>query len=226
MRETLRDSQSRFGSGRGIAAPQIGAPVRMVYIEMDKPWVLINPEIVDIGNDDFTVWDDCFSFPNLLVRVSAGLPDPGALPGPQGRLARGRARGRPGGAAAARDRPPRWRARGGPAARARSVLSPGGVAPAARAERPLRDAGGPQRDLRHSHHGRRCSARTTGRSARSSGVPLFGGDRRTRSAPARPGSPRRSPRALRRPIHPHSKKRPADRGPSRRELDAPQRAGP
>ena len=43
MRETLRDWQSRFGSGRGISAPQIGAPVRMVYIEMDRPWPLINP---------------------------------------------------------------------------------------------------------------------------------------------------------------------------------------
>jgi len=69
LRETLRDWQSRFGSGRGIAAPQIGAPVRIVHIEMDKPWSLINPEIMDIGNEDFTVWDDCFSFPNLLVRV-------------------------------------------------------------------------------------------------------------------------------------------------------------
>lgn len=70
LRETLRDFQSRFGYGRGIAAPQIGAPVRIVYIEMDKPWPLINPEIVDVGNEDFTVWDDCFSFPALLVRVS------------------------------------------------------------------------------------------------------------------------------------------------------------
>jgi peptide deformylase len=70
MRETLRDWQSRFGSGRAIAAPQIGAPVRMVYVEMEKPWALINPEILDVGTEDFTVWDDCFSFPNLLVRVS------------------------------------------------------------------------------------------------------------------------------------------------------------
>ena len=37
MRETLRDWQSRFGSGRAIAAPQIGAPVRMIYCEMDQP---------------------------------------------------------------------------------------------------------------------------------------------------------------------------------------------
>jgi peptide deformylase len=64
LRETLRDWQSRF------AAPQIGAPVRMVYVEMDRPWPLINPEILDIGTEDFEVWDDCFSFPNLLVRVA------------------------------------------------------------------------------------------------------------------------------------------------------------
>jgi peptide deformylase len=70
LKETLRDWQSRFGGGRAIAAPQIGAPVRMVYVEMEKPWPMINPEIVDVGNEDFTVWDDCFSFPNLLVRVS------------------------------------------------------------------------------------------------------------------------------------------------------------
>ena len=69
LRDTLRDWQSRFGSGRAIAAPQIGAPIRIVYAEMDEPWALINPEIIDIGHEDFTVWDDCFSFPNLLVRV-------------------------------------------------------------------------------------------------------------------------------------------------------------
>jgi peptide deformylase len=69
LRETLRDWQSRFGSGRAIAAPQIGAPVRVVFVEMDKPWPLLNPEIVEVGGEDFTVWDDCFSFPNLLVRV-------------------------------------------------------------------------------------------------------------------------------------------------------------
>ena len=37
---------------------------------MDRPWPLINPEIIDIGTDDFTVWDDCFSFPNLMIRVA------------------------------------------------------------------------------------------------------------------------------------------------------------
>jgi len=69
LRETLHDWQVRFGNGRGIAAPQIGAPVRIVCVELDRPWVLINPEIVEVGADDFSVWDDCFSFPNLMVRV-------------------------------------------------------------------------------------------------------------------------------------------------------------
>lgn len=69
LRETLEDGKARHGTGRGIAAPQIGAPIRMVYIEMDRPWLLINPEIVDVGTEDFLVWDDCFSFPDLMVKV-------------------------------------------------------------------------------------------------------------------------------------------------------------
>lgn len=70
LRETLRDFQSRYRHGRAIAGPQIGAPMRIVHVEMEKPWTLINPEIVDVGNEEFAVWDDCFSFPTLLVRVS------------------------------------------------------------------------------------------------------------------------------------------------------------
>ena len=55
--------------GRAISAPQIGAPVRIVYAEMGRPLTLINPEIVEVGSEDFPVWDDCYSFPNLFVRV-------------------------------------------------------------------------------------------------------------------------------------------------------------
>jgi len=70
LRETLRDFRERHGFGRGIAAPQIGAPLRIAYVEMQgEELVLINPEIVDVGHEDFEVWDDCFSFPDLYVRV-------------------------------------------------------------------------------------------------------------------------------------------------------------
>jgi peptide deformylase len=70
LRDTLRDWQVRHGTGRGIAAPQIGAPIRVVHIALpDRRWTLVNPEITDVGDQDFLVWDDCFSFPDLLVRV-------------------------------------------------------------------------------------------------------------------------------------------------------------
>ena len=32
--------------------------------------VFVNPEIVEWSRETFDLWDDCFSFPNLLVRVS------------------------------------------------------------------------------------------------------------------------------------------------------------
>ena len=71
LRDTLRAAKSRYKMGRALAAPQIGAPVRIVFVEVDKQrWTMVNPEITDVGPNDFLVWDDCFCFPNLLVRVS------------------------------------------------------------------------------------------------------------------------------------------------------------
>lgn len=69
LRDTLQDFQDRRDTGRGIAAPQIGAPIRMIVIDIDRPWLLCNPEITDVGHEDFLVWDDCFSFPDLMVQV-------------------------------------------------------------------------------------------------------------------------------------------------------------
>ena len=70
LRDTLRDWRERGASGRGIAAPQIGAPIRLVLI-MDnaRRRTLLNPEIVDVGDEDFLVWDECASFPDLMVRA-------------------------------------------------------------------------------------------------------------------------------------------------------------
>ena len=71
LRDTLAAAKRRYGMGRALAAPQIGAPVRVVLVETDrKRTVMVNPEIVDVGSDDFEVWDDCFCFPDLLVRVN------------------------------------------------------------------------------------------------------------------------------------------------------------
>jgi peptide deformylase len=72
LRDTLKAARKRFRMGRAIAAPQIGAPVRLVVVEIpgQMRWVMVNPEITDVGPEDFLVWDDCLCFPNLLVHVS------------------------------------------------------------------------------------------------------------------------------------------------------------
>ena len=71
LRDTLRIAKKKYEMGRAMAAPQIGAPVRVVLVETGKfRATMINPEITDVGSEDFQVWDDCFSFPNLLVRVT------------------------------------------------------------------------------------------------------------------------------------------------------------
>ena len=73
LRDTLKAAKKKYGMGRALAAPQIGAPVRIVVVGIDKTkqrWTMVNPEISDVGPEDFDVWDDCFSFPGLLVRVN------------------------------------------------------------------------------------------------------------------------------------------------------------
>lgn len=71
LRDTLRSARKRHRLGRALAASQIGAPVRVVFLESERQrWTMVNPEITDVGPDDFLVWDDCFCFPNLLVRIT------------------------------------------------------------------------------------------------------------------------------------------------------------
>lgn len=71
LRDTLHQFQREHGFGRGISAVQIGRPERLIYIEMDgKTYSLINPKFVTLSDAKFELWDDCFSFPDLLVRLS------------------------------------------------------------------------------------------------------------------------------------------------------------
>jgi peptide deformylase len=64
------DFHKKYGFGKGIAAPQIGILKRLVYIHRDEPLVMINPEISERSDEIFEVWDNCMSFPNLLVRIN------------------------------------------------------------------------------------------------------------------------------------------------------------
>jgi peptide deformylase len=65
----MMDFRARHGWGRAIAAPQIGVLKRIVYVNVDEPWLIINPEITARSKEMMEIWDDCMSFPDLLVRL-------------------------------------------------------------------------------------------------------------------------------------------------------------
>ena len=68
LRATLHEFRRTHGFGRGISAVQIGEPKRLIYIEFeDAAYAIRNPEYELQSEAKFRLWDDCFSFPGLLV---------------------------------------------------------------------------------------------------------------------------------------------------------------
>jgi peptide deformylase len=76
LRDTLASFRETTGYGRGIAAPQIGVLQRAIFIRMQPTGfcsALLNPEIIRASDEKFELWDDCFSFPDLMVRVERAV---------------------------------------------------------------------------------------------------------------------------------------------------------
>lgn len=72
LKDTLADFKEKNGFGRAIAAPQIGILKRIIYVDFPKAKIsgpMINPMITKQSKEKIQVWDDCFSFPDLLVKV-------------------------------------------------------------------------------------------------------------------------------------------------------------
>lgn len=69
LEATLSAFRSEYGFGRAIAAPQIGVTSRFLAINLGESELMINPEIIGRSDETFTLWDDCMSFPFLLVKV-------------------------------------------------------------------------------------------------------------------------------------------------------------
>ncbi len=69
LSETLASFRVSNGFGRAIAAPQIGAQQRIIFTNLNGGFALINPVITHVSPALFELWDDCFSLPNLMVRV-------------------------------------------------------------------------------------------------------------------------------------------------------------
>ncbi|MCB0687646.1 MAG: peptide deformylase [Saprospiraceae bacterium] len=62
--------RAKYGKGRAIAAPQIGVFKRIIVMNIDRPIAIINPELEFPDEEIITLWDDCMSFPHLLVKVN------------------------------------------------------------------------------------------------------------------------------------------------------------
>lgn len=76
MVETMVDA-----NGAGLAAIQVGAPVRLFIIdgevaggpEQSPPRVFVNPELVEISKEAQTGDEGCLSFPGIFVPVKRGM---------------------------------------------------------------------------------------------------------------------------------------------------------
>lgn len=69
LHDTLMDYKKTYGSGRAIAAPQIGIQKRLLYVHIDEPLILINPTLKFQDDEMIELMDDCMSFPGLLTKV-------------------------------------------------------------------------------------------------------------------------------------------------------------
>jgi peptide deformylase len=71
LSDTLAYWRETTGYGRGIAAPQIGSNLRVIFLSLpgEDPWPLVNPEITWRSAEKIVVWDACLSFLSIFMRV-------------------------------------------------------------------------------------------------------------------------------------------------------------
>ncbi|PYU64280.1 MAG: hypothetical protein DMG56_06935 [Acidobacteria bacterium] len=71
LADTLAYWRQTTGYGRGIAAPQIGANVRVIFLRLpcEDPWPLVNPVITERSKEKIVVWDACLSFLSIFMQV-------------------------------------------------------------------------------------------------------------------------------------------------------------
>jgi peptide deformylase len=70
LKTTLYNFREENGFGRAISGPQIGFMKQVIAAHInDRFLFVINPTITWRSADTFTMWDDCFSLPDLLCKV-------------------------------------------------------------------------------------------------------------------------------------------------------------
>src|SRR5580693_3492383 len=71
LADTLAYWRKETGYGRGIAAPQIGANLRVIFLRLpgEDPWPIVNPVITERSTEKIVVWDACLSFLSIFMQV-------------------------------------------------------------------------------------------------------------------------------------------------------------
>ncbi len=77
LADTLAHWRASTGYGRGIAAPQIGTGLRVIFLQLQpqpggvkpEPWPLVNPELTWRSEEKIVVWDACLSFLSIFMQV-------------------------------------------------------------------------------------------------------------------------------------------------------------
>jgi peptide deformylase len=72
LKDTLAHWRKETGYGRGIAAPQLGVGLRVIFLQLpgEQPWPMVNPQIIERSAEKIVVWDACLSFLSIFMQVS------------------------------------------------------------------------------------------------------------------------------------------------------------
>jgi peptide deformylase len=71
LADTLAHWRTRTGYGRGIATPQLGVSLRVIFLQLPgaEAWPFVNPEIIERSREKIVVWDACLSFFSIFMQV-------------------------------------------------------------------------------------------------------------------------------------------------------------
>lgn len=71
LADTLLYWRTSTGYGRAIAAPQIGASMRVIFLKLpdSESWPMVNPAITWRSEEKMVVWDACLSFLSIFMQV-------------------------------------------------------------------------------------------------------------------------------------------------------------
>jgi len=71
LADTLAYWRKTTGYGRGIAAPQLGVSLRVIFLRLpgEGPWPMVNLAMTERSAEKIVVWDACLSFLSIFMQV-------------------------------------------------------------------------------------------------------------------------------------------------------------